>query len=361
MSKHEIRWYDNTGALQRVISNFTSLDYVKTVNTVGAMDLTIPLGNYDFTDFSTDVILEIWRETSGEMRLQNETTYFLLDWEIYNDGQADLVRLLAKDANFLLSTRIVAYASGTSQAEKSDYADDMMKEVVKENMGSSASSGRQFSNFSIDGDFSASEEIDKAFAWRNVLTVCEDICKMAKDKGTNTYFEIVRPQPGYYVFKTYVDYRGVDHGSESSDIRPVGVEYQNLSNPTLKEIHSSQISSFVIGGQGQASERSTVTYSPTEFGYYRNTEGFIDARNTQDSNILDDLKYEKFEEHNYKRIVSGYLSETKSMRYGIDFDFGDVLAVEAFGYNVDCHVDSVAVRVDNKGKEERNIYLEGEL
>lgn len=361
MSKHEVRWYDSTGSLQDVITAFTRLNYVKTANKIGAMELILPKGKYEFSDFTTDVVFEVWREVNGVMQLQGETAYFLLDWEMYEANRHKMIRLLAKDANFLLSTRIVAYKAGTSEAEKDDYADDMMKEIVKENIGTDADTDRQMSNFTIDGEASASEEIEKAFAWRNVFDVCREISELATDKGTRTYFEVVRATPGNYTFKTWTSYRGSDHGASSGDVRFVGMDYGNLKNARVIESHSNQKSSLVIGGQGVESDRDTVSYAPTESGYYRNMEVFVDARDISDSDQLDDLKYEKYDEYNYKVTVTGELSETPGMRYGIDYNFGDVLAVEAFGHYVDCRADSVAIQADANGNSIISVHLEGEL
>ena len=237
MSRHEIRIYDSAGSLQFDISGFSRLSYTKAINRIGAMELIMPKGNFEFDDFSIDLTLEVYKQYKGEMVLQNQTAYFLLDWEIFNDGGVDMLRLLAKDAIFLLNTRIVDYYAASSEAQKSNYADDMMKEIVDENMGSSADADRQFPNFSIDGDVSASEEVDKSFAWRKVYSVCQGICKMAKDLGTDTFFDIERSSPGNFVFKTYTDYRGIDHTASSGDFRPVGRDYGNLANVKIGECH----------------------------------------------------------------------------------------------------------------------------
>lgn len=361
MSRHEVRIYDSSGSLQYNISGFSRLNYVKTVNTIGALELIMPKGDFEFDDFSIDMTLEVYKQYQGDMRLQNDTSYFLLDWEIMNDGGQDLVRLMAKDAMFLLDTRIVDYYSGSSEAQKSDYADDMMKEIVDENMGSSAPSDRQFPNFSIDGDVSASEEIDMAFAWRRVYSVCRDICGMAKDLGTDTFFDIERSSPGNYVFRTYTDYRGVDHTASSGDFRPVGKDFGNLSNVRLSEYHSNERNSIVVGGQGTQTERNKSSYSPIDAGYYRTIEMFQDARNETDSDRLSDYARQAYNRYKFTRTISGELVETPGMRYGIDFGFGDALTVEAFGYYADCIIQAVAVQVDQNKTEKIGIRLEGEV
>jgi hypothetical protein len=325
------------------------------------MELFMPMGAFGFEDFSIDLMLEIYKQYKGDMILQNQTAYFLLDWEIFNDGGVDMVRLLAKDANFLLSTRIVDYYAGSSEAQKSDYADDMMKEIVDENMGSSADADRQFPNFSIDGDVSASEEIDKGFAWRNVYSTCQGICKMAKDLGTDTFFDIERSSPGNFVFKTFTDYRGSDHTASSGDFRPVGRDYGNLANVRIGEYHSTEGNSIIIGGSGRETERNKASYSPIDAGYYRNIEIFKNSSNETDADRLSDYARQTYDEYKYAKTISGQLVETRSMKYGVDFDFGDALTAQAYGYYADCIVKAIAVRVDENMQETMTIKLEGDI
>lgn len=82
--RYEIDWYTDAGVKLGVIQAFTSLEYVRTENSIGNMVLTIPRGLMRYEDFAVGQLFEIWREKHGSLELQNDTAY-LQDWQFYTD------------------------------------------------------------------------------------------------------------------------------------------------------------------------------------------------------------------------------------------------------------------------------------
>jgi len=62
-----------------------------------------------------------------------------------------------------------------------------------------------------------------------------------------------------------------------------------------------------------------------------------------------------------KQILTGRLLDTPGMQFGVHYQFGDVVTAQAFGYNVDCHISSVRVKVDQDNGEQIDVRLRGEL
>jgi len=75
--RYQVDWYTDAGVKLGVIQAFTSLEYVRTENTIGSMVLTIPRGLMRYEDFAVGQLFEIWREKHGSLELQNDTAYFL--------------------------------------------------------------------------------------------------------------------------------------------------------------------------------------------------------------------------------------------------------------------------------------------
>jgi len=101
--------------------------YVRTENTIGSMILTIPRQLMRYDDFAVGQLFEIWREKHGSLELQNDTAYFLQDWQFYTDrGGREYIQLYATDANWLLDTAIVWAYAGSAQAEKTGKPDDIL-------------------------------------------------------------------------------------------------------------------------------------------------------------------------------------------------------------------------------------------
>ena len=362
MSDYEIRRYNPAGVLLEITNAISKLTTVRTENNVGALELIIP-NRYQYEDFSKCQIIEVWRAKGGSMELQGETAYFLQDWEFTSSGGERLVRLLCMDANWLLSTRIVAYDAGSAQAEMTDYADDMMKAIVKDNFGSDAATARQLSALTISSNLSASESLTKAFSRRNVLAICQELAEAATSAGTNTYFDVVRTGIGEFQFRTYTGQRGNDHGSISDDVRLVGEQYGNFENVLFGTYHSDEWNYIYAGGQGEEDAREIVEVSDSvrmNTGYpFNRIEEFVDARNSDTTEGVTAEANSKLREGMPKQLISGRLVDTPGLQYGVHYGFGDILSVEAFGYKVDCHVSSV--RIDYDGNEKIEARLKGEL
>jgi hypothetical protein len=138
--RYELVWYTHEGVRKGVIQAFNGLEYVKVQNQIGSLVVDIPRGLYQYDEFSVGDIFEVWREKNGTLELQNETAYFLQDWEFWADSEgAEYIRLIASDANWLLDTAIVAAFSGSEDAEMTGIPDDLMKAIVSKQLGSTAS------------------------------------------------------------------------------------------------------------------------------------------------------------------------------------------------------------------------------
>ena len=364
--RYQIEHMDTSGNRLNLIQAFTRLDYVRTVNTVGAMKLTLPREKWQYEDFRVGQLFEIWREKSGSLQLQNETAYVLQDWVFYTDRQGNhQIDLYAKDLNMLLDTRIVAFAAGSSESDKTDYADDMIKEIVDENMVSCTTAARNISNLTIAPELSASESITKAFAWRNLLRTVQEICETATEEGTRTYFDIVRTDRATFQLRTYTGQRGNDHSRTSGDMRLVGEKYGNLISPAFGTYHADEYNYIFAGGQGEEDDREIVEVSDStriNAGYpFNRKEKFSDARHADTTEGVTSSANQALGEGVPKQIMSGSLVDTPGMQYGIHYGFGDILSVEAFGFSVDCHVSSVAGRVDANRYEQLTCRLRGEL
>jgi hypothetical protein len=362
--RYELVWYTHEGIRKGVIQAFNGLEYVKVQNQIGSLVVDLPRGLYQYEEFSVGDIFEIWREKNGTLELQNETAYFLQDWEFWADSEGgEYIRLIATDANWLLDTAIVAAFSGSEDAEMTGIPDDLMKAIVSKQLGSTAYAWR--SKITEAPDLGAGgASISKAFAYRNVLTVVQELAELATEAGVWLGFDVVRTAPGAFEFRTYTGQRGQDHGRASGDPRLVGKQYGNLSEATFGTYHMDERNWVQVAGQGEREERVLVyreNIARRDASKWNRREYFKDSRDESDTDILNADGDAALEEFKPKQRLTGTIHDTPGMQYGIHYWFGDVLSVEAFGYFVDCHVKAVRVRVDQDGGEQLDIKLEGEL
>lgn len=362
--RYEAVWYDHTGQRKGVIQAFNSLEYIKTQNAIGSLVIVMPRKLMQYDDFSVGDIFEVWREKGGVLELQNETAYFLQNWEMYADSEgAEYIQLTCSDANWLLDTAIVAAFSGSEDAEMTGIPDDLMKAIVSKQLGSTASAWRskitEAPNLGAGG-----ASISKAFAYRNVLTVIQELAELANEGGVWLGFDVVRTAPGAFEFRTYTGQRGQDHSRDSGDPRFVGKQYGNLSQATFGTYHADERNWVCVAGQGQDDERVLVfreNISRRDASKWNRREYFKDSRDEDVTANLEADGDAALDEFKPKQLLTGTLHDTPGMQYNIHYQFGDVLSVEAFGYFVDCHVKSVRVKVDQDGGEQLDIKLEGEL
>ena len=362
--RYQVDWYDDYGTKIGAIQAFTSLEYVRAENAVGRMLLTIPRGLYNYEGFEVGQIFEIWRDKHGSLELQNETAYFLQDWQFFaNEAGEEYIQLHATDANWLLDTAIVHATAGSANAEMTAKPDDMMKAIVRRQLGETAEADRQ--KITVAGDVSAGgASITKAFAYRNVLTVLQELADIAKENGVYLAFDVVRTAPATFQFRTYAGQRGTNHSRTSGDPRLVGKQYGNLAEASFGTFHSDERNWVCVAGQGEGDARTRVyrwNYPRMGASRWNRREYFKDSRDDATTALLEADGDAALNEFRPRQVLTGRLHDTYGMMYGVHYQFGDILTAEAFGYNVDCHVSSVSVKVDQNGGEQIDVRLRGEL
>jgi hypothetical protein len=238
-----------------------------------------------------------------------------------------------------------------------------MKAIVSKQLGSTASAWRskitEAPNLGAGG-----ASISKAFAYRNVLTVIQELAELANEGGVWLGFDVVRTAPGAFQFRTYTGQRGQDHSRDSGDPRFVGKQYGNLSQATFGTYHADERNWVCVAGQGEGDKRVLVyreNIARRDASKWNRREYFKDSRDETVTANLEADGDAALDEFKPKQLLTGTLHDTPGMQYNIHYQFGDVLSVEAFGYFVDCHVKSVRVKVDQDGGEQLDIKLEGEL
>ena len=362
--RYQIDRYSPDGVRLSTIEAVHKLAYVKPRNAVGALQFEMPMRLYNPSDWQVGQVLELWREKNGVLALQNESVYFIQDWDLYNDSGQHMVRLYALDGNALFEQRIVASEAGSRRAEFDDKADNIMKAIVRNEMGASADSSRRIPSLNVQSDVGQSIQTTKGCAWQNVLKTCQELASSATEKGTHTSFDVVRTGVNQFEFRTYIGQRGEDHSRTSGDIRLVGEAYGNLENAILSTIHSEEVNYVYAGGQGKKEDRAIKqVWDLTRIGVgfpYNRKEYFRDSRHQEEEQGVEDDAYAALNDGKPKTILNGRIIDTPGMQYGIHYGFGDILSVEAFGTSIDCHVEQVAMTYDRENGEQFDIRLEGE-
>jgi hypothetical protein len=357
------------GVTQLDLPSFHSLEYVLVENDVGALQLVMP-GPTPFSSVLTerDTEIEIYRTEDSITTLEGGKPFLVRDAQIALSPSGEYLQTItAVDTKHLLKRRIVAYAAGTSQSRKASVrADDMMKAIVRENMGVSASAARAFVDFGVDADESNADFLTKSFAWRNVLTVLQEIAN-ANYTGAPTTpryisFDVVLDGDGTLRFRTFMDQRGIDRSLGSGNALILSPELGTLADALIKNVTLNEVTSVVVGGPGEESLRLTTTVTlanVASLSYFNYIEDFADARNGGASTAgLEAEGYALLQEKRGRRLFRGRVVQTDAVRYGVHWRWGDVVAAQFAGQTIDdCRIDRVRVRITPDAGEQ----IEAEL
>ncbi len=359
-----------------VITEFYKLEYFRQEMGVGSLYLDLPLDKYGDINFEIDGRLEVWRKTPHtEPKLVGDTQWLirLVRKKIDEQGLNNF-RITCHDAVDILNKRIVAYTNGTAYTNKGvDYADDVMKEVVRENFCDLVvDTSRDISDwFDVAESESLAPQVSlpNDIGFRIVRPILDELCELSLSAGTYLTYDVIYDQSlKKFIFKTYVGQRGVDRSSTSqkrlimscvNDRTPIlgrGLSYISSGIDALDE------RTFIYSG-GKAEDKNTIyvtvadeeRISGSPFGRW---EDFIDASDPENTSYSQKIaEAAKWLNHKQRIIeINGHIEQTEGILYGRDYDFGDIVGIQYLGSIYNIHLDDLHVVVDENNKEEVTIF-----
>lgn len=305
--------------------------------------------------------LEIWRTVGTTTYLEGGRLWYLLGQRDYRTETGARMQLLTFfDANYLLDKRSILAPAGDAQAQMTDCADDMIKTIIRQTLGTSATdTARTVAGLTVEADRSACGSISKAFHGRKVLDVINEICGSSLDDGLYLTYDFVRSGVNSITFRTYTGQRGVNRGINSGSPIILRWEAGNLAEPSLAVDYYDGYNYIYAAGQGQGGERLTAykTYSVPQVGE-RRLETYIDARNVDSQDELQEEADAAFQQLRPRFKFNGYLADTQSLRYGLQLGYGDIVGVAYENTELDVHITNVEIDVDDAGNESKRIVLQ---
>ena len=261
----------------------------------------------------------------------------------------DYLTVTGKELKFILHQRIVwqqTNLSGTVEAG--------IRKLINENVISPTMNLRKISNFILGPDSGVSNKISKQLTGNYLDEAIVDICK-TYECGWDIYIE-----GGNYVFTLY---KGVNRSYTQSE-RPYVVfsdKFDNILNSTY-ELNSEQYANtFLIGGEGEGTERIYAVLDIAAEGIER-YEAYIDARDvSQNKDSENEISLSEYmtllsergtEKAKELSITEGFSGEVLDMTftYGEDYYLGDtVTIINSYGISKNVMVLSVIESGDSNG------------
>lgn len=376
--RYQIRVRDTDGNLVAQIDDYSTINIEHTVNRGGYAAIYLPQDSINVGVFEVDYLVEIWRSIQDEgidwyleyIGLHRTSVYQTFEngsslYSVYSEGLCDL-----------LIRRIIAYYSGTAYTDKNGPAETVIKEFVKENAGSSATSPPRIQdgvtqNLIIEADGAAGDNWSGARAWRNLWEVISEIAQ-----ATNLFFDIEMfsdpgDDPVQFIFRTYENLRGTDRratgldpstGLNAAGNAPVvfALEYGNIKTVVYSDNRGEEVNAVYALGQGEGDARiigyqedaTAIAASPwnkREVSRNANSEKFEDDVLNTALAVLQERS--RFIDFNFAIIqTSGYL-------YGRDYTWGDIVTGKYLDFSQDLMIEKAQLVVNNEFGETITITM----
>lgn len=329
-------------------SVFDKLQYARRVGARGSIvfEALADLG-VDMLPQLKDSRIVVWRQPDGGAA-KIDFAGKLRGYRVRREGKNLRFVLRGVDYNDDLYTRIVAYPAGSSESAKSGLADDIMKEIVRENLGSSASIYRNISatGFYVAADTGSGTSLTKGMAWENVLDTLQEISKASyRTPATGVTFGVVPLGKGVNrEFVTRIGQWGADQRNRVVFSEANG----NMVAPEVEVDAMDEVTYIYAGGQGQGEERMIVEEEDTlrsGESTLNRREAFFDGGNYDTESGLTAVAQAKLEEGRPVFRVDFQVQDTQQTVYGRDWGLGDLTTVQVFGWQYDCHIAAIQVNV----------------
>ena len=367
MARYEV-WLANSAGERRVLlESLESMACIIAPGRVGACTILTPGLTPD--DVGRDYQLHIFRAPDDDTPLSLLRVY-LLRHAAFTTDALGIVRatLTGRCQNDLLNRRIIAYAAGSAQAEKTDLADDMIKALVDENLGSSATdTDRDITalGFSIEADASGGASITMGYAWQGLLETLQKIQATTAAQGDEVFFDITVGSVDQYgtpafILRTFIGQPGTDRRRGVTGAGLVfSPELGNLAVPYLALDWSDEVTYVYAGGRGQGSDRVIKEVSDDDAigaSRYGRIEDFAFAVENDDpagspNTGVEEKAYARLQQRQARTLFEAQLVDAAGSRFGIDWFVGDRVTAEAYGQSFDEVIRMVEIQLDDRGRE----------
>ena len=353
------------------VNEFYKLELFRSEFGVGSLYVDFPLQEAMRQNISTDWRLEVYRRTSGgELVRVGDTQWIikLVRYKVDEQNEAYL-HILAYDAMYMLDKRIVAYVDGTPYTDKTMPADNMLKAIVRENLGSLATDyHRDLSNWLVvEQDTSTAPVVTKSeFGLQKVMPVLNDICQLSEAAGMYLSYDVIYDESiGKLIFRTYTNQRGADRGSNSPSpiylahhTDPVNVMGSGLNYASI-EIDATDERSYIYSGR-QAEETNAIFAEignsiALDSGPFARSEDFITTGESVEYNDVMTEAHAWMQEKFRNLMLNAHIQETNDMQFGVDYGFGDILALRYLGTTLNVHIDEFKITLAGDGKEDISV------
>lgn len=388
MIQYEVWLTDEYGIRLELLDTISYLSYSRTLTSFGTIEFGLPFQPFverHVPFFRPDWRVEVWRSPKAGEAMRLEDVFLLRKPVVYTriTDNMQMLRFYGRNGIDLLNRRHVIQRSDTSWALKTDYIDDMMKEIVRQQMLYNSaldedgvqSNARAYpqNEFLVQSDAGVGPSVTRSFSGKRVYDVLRDLkessFQLNESDSTKrrVYFTVtpydvsglntVHSSRLGWQFETRADLFGND--------RTTGIlfslENENIKAPEYSEDHLDEINSVYVFGNGTG--RNSQVIEPVQDtqrisqSRWNLSEKIISASEEPGTSGLQTAGNAQLEKGRPQiGFPVEFLNTAGNARvpqslYGIDWDLGDLLPVQYAGRNFNVEVEIVTVSLNDAGEE----------
>lgn len=282
--------------------------------------------------------------------LFQEGNYIVVNNDPYRSGQItkvnitdDTVTIKGFGIGFWFTDRITYPTINKNTFSMSDYAENIMYELIKFNAIDSNITNRNFQNLIVNSTQGRGEKIAFETRYKVLSDELETISKTSR-LGWNIKFDYKNKR---FIFESLV---GIDRTVNQADVPPMifSRRYDNILELEYTKDVSEYKNCAIVAGQGEGSNREIVIVNDNLSGQDRK-ELFVDARDVEDGTNLADRGKSKLAENT---IIESFEATIDTESYRVEWDLGDFVTI------LD---DEIGVISDTQIVEVVEIYEDGIL
>lgn len=353
---------DPLGVRLKLVEDWSDLSYARAHGAVGRAVIQMPFRTIDRQLMERDYVWQIWRSTPG---IPKRLVFagMARRFRYHEEDRRDIVEVGIEDGMGLLYSRIVPY----SHSQKSDQIDDMMKAIVRENLGASVTDAdRNLSayNFTVAEDVGLGPSSEKNFPWLKVGEILDTLFWDSAAQSDPVFYDVEPYLTGNglgWNFYTVTGQLGVDRTYTSGSPAVFSRGFGNLENPDLSYDYEDEVTVATVGGQGEGDGREIVEAIASGRRYaspWNRRESFVNGSNATTTTQLTKQAAQARRAGRPKTKFTATLKDTPQTRYGQHWYYGDKVVVGAYGVNFDAWINAVSFQVDSNRRETLNARVE---
>jgi hypothetical protein len=358
--------YDVNGNLTAIFDSWNSIYYNKRVNDFGYHTISIDGQDSRKELFGDDCFIQVLR-SHPELGIDWYEEYLAFhrsEQDQVTDRGDFIFSSFGRGMEDLLHRRAVLYPSGTGGTDKAGPADDVMKNIVRENVGANALIANArirdgvTLGFSVAPNLSQAPNWEGAFAFRNVLEVLQDIVKAVQFD-----FSVVWLGGQSFEFRTHYPRIGSDRsGAGTAPATVFALDRANMLSPYATRSRTEEVNVVIVLGQGEETNREFVVREDTAarlISPWNTVEKTHDARNTDTVAGLQAVGDAQLKEQAATRHISFQVIESEATLYGRDFFLGDLILANFSGLTETKKIVGIENTISN-GRENIRVHFDDE-